>query len=206
MPQGNRLLYQVAEAVFRGRRFDDRSHLARALGTTPSSVAPWAQRLAFQRVMRDTPDGLQFDGDRFLAYLTSLRVATLQPEPPFSCPISPEDALDRLRGTPFVTCMFTAGNSWAFFEPRRDLHVYVERRSLSHIRSLLPRTGRAAGQETRVQLYVESLRQLPHQDRQRRPVTTPLFTTIDLRAHPEGGAHAEFLRRNLLPRLRGRSS
>jgi hypothetical protein len=156
--------------------------------------------------MRDTPDGLRFDEDRFLSYLTSLRVATLQPEPSFACPQSPDDALDRLQGTAFVTCMFTAGNSWAFFEPRRDLHLYVERRDLSRIRSLIPRTSRAARQETQVQLYVESLNQVPHVDRQRRPVTTPLFTTIDLRAHPEGGAHAEFLRRNLLPRLRGDAS
>ena len=202
MARGNQLLYEIAEAVFRGDAFDDRSHLARKLRTTASSIAPWAQRLVFHRVLRDTPDGLRFDEDRFLTYLTSLRIATLQPEPEFAVSMSADDAQDRLHGLSYVSCMFTAGNSWAFFEPRRDVHVYVDRSSLPRLRSLLPRTTRPSANDTRVQVYVESLHQVPHVDRQRLPVTTPLFTTVDLRAHPEGGAHAEFLRRSLLPRLR----
>lgn len=206
MARGNQILYAIAEAVFKGQRFTDRSHLARALGTTASSVAPWAHRLAFHRVLQDSSEGLRFDEDRFLSYLTSLRVATLQPEPEFVTPVSADDALGRLRGFANVTCMFTAGNSWAFFEPRRDLHVYVDRSSLPQLRAALPRSRRPAANEMRVQVYVESLDQIPHQDRQGHPVTTPLFTTVDLRAHPEGGAHAEFLRRNLLPRIRGTSA
>lgn len=203
MARGNHLLYEIAEAVFQGQTFNDRSHLARTLRTTASSIAPWAQRLVFHRVLQDTPEGLRFDEDRFLTYLTSLRVATLQPEPEFATPTAADDALDRLQGLPHVACMFTAGNSWVFFEPRRDLHVYVDRRSLPRLRSLLPRSRRPSTGETRVQAYVESLHQIPHVARQRRPVTTPLFTTVDLRAHPEGGAQAEFLRRNLMPRVRG---
>lgn len=203
MARGNQLLYAIAEAVFKGRRFADRSDLARALATTASSIAPWAHRLAFHRVLQDTSEGLRFDEDRFLSYLTSLRVATLQPEPEFVTPLSADDALSRLRGLANVTCMFTAGNSWAFFEPRRDLHLYVDRPSLPRLRAALPRSRRPNANETRVQVYVESLDQVPSVNRQGHPVTTPLFTTIDLRAHPEGGAHAEFLRRNLLPRIRG---
>lgn len=203
MARGNQLLYGIAEAVFRGQIFTDRSHLARTLRTTASSIAPWAQRLAFHRIMQDTPEGLRFDEDRFLTYLTSLRIATLQPEPEFVTPVSSDDALGRLAGFANVTCMFTAGNSWAFFEPRRDLHVYVDRPSLPQLRAALPRSRRPTVNDTRVQVYVESLHQIPSMNRQGHPVTTPLFTTIDLRAHPEGGAHAEFLRRNLLPRIRG---
>lgn len=203
MARGNQLLYHIAEAVFKGQRFTDRSHLARALRTTASSIAPWAHRLGFHRVLQDTHDGLRFDEDRFLTYLTSLRVATLQPEPEFVTQLSTDDALGRLRGFANVTCMFTAGNSWAFFEPRRDLHVYVDRSSLPQIRAAIPRSRRPNANDTRVQVYVESLDQIPSMTRQGHPVTTPLFTTVDLRAHPEGGAHAEFLRRNLLPRIRG---
>lgn len=203
MARGNQILYAIAEAVFRRQRFRDRSDLARALGTTASSVAPWAHRLFFHRILQDNPDGLRFDEDRFLTYLTSLRIATLQPEPEFTTELSPDDALGRLRGFANITCMFTAGNSWAFFEPRRDLHIYVDRASLPLLREAIPRSRRPEFKDTRVQVYVESLDQIPHMNRQGHPVTSPLFTTIDLRAHPEGGAHAEFLRRNLLPRIRG---
>jgi hypothetical protein len=203
MRPSSQILYAFAEAVFRGQQFHDRADLARALGTTPSAVAPWAHRLAFHRILRDSPQGLTFDEDRLLNYLTSHRQANLQPQPEFFVPMAPEDAINRLAGLPHVLCMFTAGNRWAFFEPRGDLHVYIDRANVPALRRRLVRARRRGRQDTRVQIYIESLSTISHIDRTGQPTTTPLFTTIDLRAHPEGGAHAEFLRQNLLPRLRG---
>lgn len=198
----------LAEALFREEQWSSRSALAREIGTSPGALSTWADYLEFFRVLRDRPGGLEVDRRRLLSTLTAYRVANLRPERPARIQGDVEEVHERLdaQGLPHTFGMFTAANRWAFFEPHRDVHLYVDRGHRREVMAALDDLRASGpGASGELQMYVENLDALSSQDRQGLPVTSPLQTTIDLRAHPEGGAHADFLEENLLPRLQERS-
>lgn len=204
MARSAELLLPLGQALFRQSRWPDRAALARAVGTSPGALAPWAQFLTFHRALRETASGVEADFDRLLGVLTAHRMANLRPEVPLDTVLDVRGVHAALqdRSVPHAFAMFSAANEWAFFEPRRDVHVYVPRSALPELRRSLgpgPRRGGGAGV---LQAYVEDPVRLDVQSRTGLPVTGPFQTVVDLRAHPEGGAHAAFLQANLLPRLR----
>ncbi|HVL87100.1 MAG TPA: hypothetical protein VM681_03695, partial [Candidatus Thermoplasmatota archaeon] len=82
------------------------------------------------------------------------------------------------------------------------VHLYVERGSVRRVRRIAQDARSRRASRGFLQIYTESLSGLSVATRAGLPVTSPFQTVVDLRAHPEGGAHAAFLEANLLPRLR----
>lgn len=203
MARSAELLLPLGQVLFRQPRWPDRATLARAVGTSPSGLAPWTQLLTFHRALRETPSGVEADLDRLFGVLTAHRVANLRPEVPLATRMDVRGVHAALRdqGVPHAFAMFSAANEWAFFEPRRDVHVYVPRSALPALRRVLGPGPRRGGGSGVLQAYVEDPARLDVQSRTGLPVTGPFQTVLDLRAHPEGGAHAAFLQTNLLPRL-----
>lgn len=204
MARASTLVMELAEALFRRQTWQTRSEIASEVGRSQGTVSPWIDYLEFFHALRNTPEGLQVDQRQLLSTLTSYRVANLRPEKPVTLYGDTDAVHERLVDAeiPHSFAMFSAANQWAFFERHRHVHVYVgrgtRREVLEATDGLLDERSGPAGQ---LQLYTENLDTLSTQDREGIPVTSPLQTTIDLRAHPEGGAHAEFLEENLLPRI-----
>lgn len=139
-----------------------------------------------------------------MTLLTATRMTHIRPTAPFTTTLTLEEAhlaLERAR-IPHVFGFFTAANRWAFFEDRQDLHAYVDRGRLRTAQAALSRKAPPRARPVTVQLYVEPLRSIPVVMRGSLPITDVFQTALDLRAHPEGGAHADFLEKNTLPRLR----
>lgn len=206
MARTSTLLMDLAEALHMRQSWASRADIAREIGTSPGAAATWLDYLEFYRVIRRGATGLSVDVNRLISTMTAYRAANLRPERPTAISSSPDELHARLAeaGIPHVFAMFTAANRWAFFEPIRDIHVYLPRGSRSDLHATIEEPqarGRSASGE--LQVYTENLDALSTQQRDGYPVTSPLQTVLDLRAHPEGGAHAAFLEENLLPRIRG---
>lgn len=201
MPRTSTLLIDVTEALLERSTWPNRAEIARAVGTGQAALTPWLNYLEFFRVLRETGDGLEARRAPLLAILTAYRTANLRPERPMALRGDVHDVHDRLEaaGVAHLFGMFTSANQWAFYEAHRDVHVYLARSdrgaAVDALGDLL-RDGRSRGGE--LQIYLENLDALGHAARGDLPVTSPLQTVVDLRAHPEGGAHADFLERNVL--------
>lgn len=196
---------ELAETLVGRTRWTNRREIADKMTTNRGTLAPWLDYLEFFRAIRETPAGLEVELDQLLSTMAAYRTANLRPARPRPIRGDVLRAHERLQetGVDHVFCMFIAANRWAFFEPTSDIQVYINRGDLSEAAEALsapePRGRRRTGT---LQIFLENLDGLSHQRREELPVTSPLQTVIDLRAHPEGGAHADFLEKNLLPRLR----
>ena len=193
MPSRGHLLYRLADAVYRVPEWTNRVELAHHLGTSPSSLNPWIWRLTWWRAVTEGPN-LRFDPNRVLHFASHYRLGTLDPQPPISANLDVAALHDALGEIPHVFCMFSAANTWAFFEPHSDSHVYVPQAALPRARRAIPATTSRARNTAHAFLYADRVDTIPTTTRANLPVTTLFQTMIDLRAHATGGAHAEFLR------------
>lgn len=206
MADGETLFLSLGECLLRQPGWPDQAAIARAMSTSRSAIHPWVNHLLHHRALRFRGDRLEADRSRLMAVLTAHRIAAHRPEAPFRIALEPEAAHRALEGAgvPHCFAFFTAANQWAFYEPRRDLDLYVERGSLGRVREVLApppsRVRRAGGL---AHPFLERVRAIPATARSGLPVTSPLLTVLDLRAHPEGGAHAAFLEEVVLPRALG---
>lgn len=194
---------RLGELLYFERSWPDRAAIAHRLGIHRAILSPWLNLLFYHRAIAER-DGLRVDRGRLVTLLTAHRMASLRPEAPFEAAVDAEEAhrLLQAAGIPHCLGFFSAANLWSFFEPRADVHVYVPRGRVSSVRAALDQRGPRSRRPATVQVYVEGLAGLGRAERAGAPVTSPFQTVIDLRAHPEGGAHAAFLESNLLPRLR----
>jgi hypothetical protein len=170
--------------------------LAEELGVPTSTLQLWLRQLRFQRVL--TPQGREdtVDQARLLQFFGAIRMARLNPSRTFATDDDAAAVSRRLRsaGIPHALGMLSAANEWAFFEPRRRIELYAPRSHLAALHREL------AEGRTPVDVFEENMGELPTQERNRAQVTTAFVTVVDCRAHPEGGAHAHFLERNVLRR------
>lgn len=171
--------------------------VARDLGIPPSTTAGWVRQLRFHRALAPTEDGERVDRPRLYAFYTAHRVSRLDPVAEIGTALGAEALAQRLKeeGIDCVAAMISAANRWAFYEDHRDVQLYVGRRDVPRIRRLVPPGP------NRLQLFAERLDDLPTATRPMR-VTDPFLTMIDCRAHPEGGAYADFLDKNVFRRTR----
>lgn len=196
------LLPHLMEALYRKPHWSNQIELARELETSSSAVAPWVRTLNFHRAISVRREGLMVDRDRLIRIYTSFRVATLRPVKPFGTPLDVESAKHQLDGANIdhIFALFTAANRYAFFEPRNEIQIYVKPGSLTSLRQAIA-TDKPGRGDLLVQAFEEPLEGIAQTSRNGLAVTTPLQTVVDLRAHPEGGAHAEFLSEKLLPKM-----
>lgn len=175
------------------RRWPGRAAVAATLGVNRSSLHAWLNHFNHHRAIDET-NGLTVDTNRLLTVLTAHRIVGQRPETLMTTPHEPPQLHARLAdaGIPHVFGLFTAANQWAFFEPRRGHQLYIHQRHRAEVRRLL------RGQGHGLDLFIDSVDALPTQVRNGLPITSPLLTVADLRAHPEGGAHAHFLQENVL--------
>lgn len=204
MPRTGTLLMELAETLVSRTRWTNRREIADEMATNRGTLAPWLDYLDFFRAIRGTSEGLEVHLDQLLSTMAAYRTANLRPARPRPIHSDVFRAHDRLveNDLDHVFCMFTAANRWAFFEPTSDVQVYVNRGDMSEATEALSASEPRGRRTGTLQIFLENLDGLSHQRREDLPVTSPLQTVIDLRAHPEGGAHADFLEKNLLPRLR----
>ncbi|MBI4392653.1 MAG: hypothetical protein HY556_02495 [Euryarchaeota archaeon] len=167
-------------------------------GTTASTVHQWIRHLRFHRVMTPVDGGHRIDRVRLLQVLAAHRIARIQPVHEGAVALDARGFSQVLsqRRIPHALCMLSAANEWTFFEPRYAIDVYVRRADAPRVRALTT-VGRY-----RVNLYAENLGEVPTRERDGVPITDLFQTLIDCRAHPEGGAHAQFLERVLLDRAK----
>lgn len=193
---------RLLEALYDRTQWQSQSALAAHLGTSASALTPWIQSLTFFRALMTERHGFRVDRDRLLRVLTAWRMADLRPARPFYSRSAVDEIGERLLGEniPYTFGFFTAANRYAFYEPRQDVQIYVAPGSVSVVRDVLEGGKQTDYRMVRVQLFEEPLSQIGSLTRGDVTVTTPIQTVVDLRAHPEGGAHAEFLAKNLLPR------
>lgn len=161
-----------------------------------TTLIEWWRHFEFQRALIASPAGIQVDRPRILQVLTSHRLARLTPRFDRTIGMDARTASTILeeRGIPHALGMLSAGNEWAFFEPRRDIQIYVAAGMLTRVRAALP----AAPSGFRLEVFSDNPEQLPIVTRGGVPITSQFLTLLDCRAHPEGGAHANFLERNVI--------
>ncbi len=206
MARASSLLIDLGELLYRKQEWSSRAEIAQAMDVHQQVITPWLNYLEFFRATRKREGEVHVVEDRLLATLANYRAGNLRPERarPIEAEPSKIHALLEEAGVPHAFGMVTAANRWAFYEPHRDVQLYVSRSDRSSVRDALeplsPDRSQGGG---RLQVFHESLDGVATQDREGLPVTTPFQTVVDLRAHPAGGAHADFLEANLLPRLRG---
>lgn len=198
------LLHQLGRTLYLHPAWATRVEIARRLGTTSSALQPWLSWLMFHRALRFESERLLVDRPRLLTVLAAARMAHLRPADPFHSTLTGEQTHRELlqRQIPHVFGFFTAANQWAFYEERLDLHLYVDRGRMRDVQAALRRDTAVRERPVTVQLYVEATRTIPEIRRGPLAVTDVFQTILDLRAHPEGGAHADFLEKNVLPRWR----
>lgn len=170
------------------------AELARTLGVPLTTVQEWVRHLRFQRALFEAGPGYRVDRRQLLAVYTAHRVARLTPAFEVGTSLdAPEvgEALRRAR-IPHAFAMLTAANEWAFYESRRRHQVYVARSNLPRLRQLLPPGG------IQLEAFPENLATLSVRPRGGLDVTDAFLTYLDCRAHPEAGAHADFLEHNVL--------
>ena len=187
---GHRLATQADEPV-------DPYGIAREFDLPTSTVAGWLRQMRFHRALAESPSGERVDRPRLYSFFTAHRVARLDPIAEIPTDMDTPALARHLddHGIPHALAMISAANRWAFYEDHRDTQLYVGRRDVPRIRRLVI-PGR-----NRLQLFAERLDDLPTATRGAR-VTDPFLTMIDCRAHPEGGAYAEFLDKNVVRRRR----
>lgn len=193
MARGPSMLYPLAAALLRRVDWPGRAAVARHLGVHRASIQAWLDHFAHHRAIQED-GGLGVDPDRLWSVLTAHRVAAQRPETAFHTIHEPAEASRRLddAGVPHAFCMFTAANHYAFFEPRRQHQIYLPRQAIPVARTIL-----GAGPGDALQVFHEAVEALPALTRAGTRITDPVLTVADLRAHPEGGAHASFLESNL---------
>lgn len=198
-------MVDLGELLYREPEWDNRARVADALDVRQQVISPWLNYLEFFRAIRERGSGLEVSESRLLSVLANYRAGNLRPERPV--PIAGDagevHALLEDAAVPHAFAMFSAANRWAFYEPQRDVQLYLPRGEVSKLREALEPlepTRSATGSELGV--FVEALGGIAIEERDGLPVTSPFQTVVDLRAHPTGGAHADFLETNLLPALR----
>lgn len=208
MGRPRELLPLLGRTLYLHPEWGTQTGLARRLNTTPSGVEPWIHWLSYHRAIRFESGRVHVDRPRLLTVLAAARMTNLRPVPPFTTTLSPTDIHDRLETEriPHVFGFFTAANQWSFFEPRSDCHLYVDRGRLRPVQRLLRQPAPTEQRPTTVQAYLEPLSAMTAISRGGLPITGLFETILDLRAHPEGGAHADFLEKNVLPRLRDKDA
>lgn len=207
MSRPSTLLMDLGEVLFRRQEWSNRAEIADAMDVSQQVLSRWLNYLEFYRVLRVRDSTITVSEDRLLSALASYRAGNLRPERPKPIQGDAEEIHARLDSAevPHAFGMFTAANEWAFYEPHRHVQVYVAGSDRTRMREALEpmrpqaRQTRQTGSE--LQVFHEALEGVATQEREGLPVTTPFQTVVDLRAHPEGGAHADFLESNLLPRL-----
>lgn len=198
------LFPRLGQLLYLEPEWANQSALAQELGTTPSGIETWIHWMTFHRAVRFDGDRLEADRGRLLTLLAAARMTHVRPSPPFATNRSLDEIHDGLEAAnvPHVFGFFTAANRWSFFEPRDDCHVYVDRGRLGDLRNAIQASETVERRPTTVQPFVEAVSAIETVVRDEVPVTGLFGTVVDLRAHPEGGAHADFLEKNVLPRLR----
>ncbi len=166
--------------------------LAAELDVPHSTVLEWWRHLDFHRAILTRGRTVTADRARLLQVYTAHRVSRLTPA---QTRVIDFDASALARAltdaeVPYALAMLSAANEWAFFEPRRSIQLYLPRAGLSRMRRFAPPASNGSYQ---LEVFVETLDNLPHQTRGGIRVTSPFQTLIDCRAHPEGGAHAAFI-------------
>lgn len=159
-----------------------------------STFYNWFNQLQFQAVVTRRGSGFIVDRRRLIQFYAAHRVVRCRPAFEATVGTSGAQLLQHLQeqGHKNTALGFlSAANEWAFFEPRRHTELYVGRQGISALRNSLPPGDHP------VQIFTENWGELPLANRP--PARTNLFLTItDCHAHPEGGAHAAFLERELL--------
>lgn len=174
------------------------SRLQATVGVPRSTFQSWLRHLRFQRALLDSPRGYRVDRARLMQVLTAHRVTQLAPAAEIPTSLGPQEisAILARERISYSLCMLSAANEWAFFEPRREMQVYVQRAQAARLARLLPPGERL------LQVFAENVQSLDRAEHVKTRgavrVTCPFLTALDCRAHPEGGAHASFVERVIL--------
>lgn len=171
--------------------------VATTLGIPYTTLIEWWRHLEFHRAIFSSSSGNRVDRPRLLQVLTAHRVARLTPR------LTRALAVDAHRASRILAredirhalAILSAANEWAFFEPRRDIQIYVAAADLTRVRNALPSEPDGP---FRLEVFSDNPVHLPVATRGGIPVTSQFLTLVDCRAHPEGGAHANFLERNVI--------
>lgn len=177
----------------------DTDQLRRDLNVPQASISTatfynWLSHLEFQRAISRTRSGVTVDRRRLMNFYAAFRVTRARPVLTTTSALSGADLVRHLQGEgiPTVALGFlSAANEWAFFEPRRSTQLYVGDHPLGALRDAIPPGDRP------VEVFRENWSEVPVRNRAV-PVTDLFMTIVDCHAHPEGGAHAAFLERELL--------
>lgn len=200
-PSANRIILAVLES-------DQRTISSRAL----SEMARVSQRAASD-VMRflefhgGLSPGREIRWRRTATILSMLRLAAMNPVRTFAAPMDGLSAHQELESSGIRSALgFTsAANQWAFFEPHRTHHLFVERGSAVKAASALKQEAPRGKGET-ITLFETDLDSLGTATLQSQTLTTRLQTWIDLTHFPRAGAHEAFFRkviRNEYPQAEG---
>lgn len=171
--------------------------IAQELGVPYTTLIEWWRHLEFHRALLVSPGEVRVDHPRLLQVLTAHRTARLTPRVARPIALDAHGVARELTAAnvPYALAMLSAANEWAFFEPRRSIQVYVPTRELTRARAALPLVQDAPFS---LEVFGEDPAHLPTARRGRVIVTSQFLTLLDCRAHPEGGAHANFLERNVI--------
>lgn len=171
--------------------------LAREMGVPYTTLIEWWRHFEFHRALLVFADGVRVDRQRLLQVLVAHRVTRLTPRVSRGTSLAPREVSAALtaQGVPHALAMLSAANEWAFFEPRREIQIYVAAQDLTRARAAVPADERGP---YHVEMFSDNPAHLQIVRRGDLPVTGKFLTLLDCRAHPEGGAHASFLERNLI--------
>lgn len=178
--------------------------IAAELGVPYTTLIEWWRHLEYHRALLVSPDGVEVDRPRLLQVMTAHRVARMTPRVTRPIALDTEgvaEVLD-LKEVPYALAVLSAANAWTFFEPRRNVQVFVASSDLTRVRQALPTVPE--GRFT-LEVFGDNPDHLPTVVRGGFRLTSAFLTLLDCRAHPEGGAHANFLERNVIQWGRPRS-
>lgn len=164
-------------------------------GVSTSTFYNWLGHLEFQRAVTRADGALTVDRPRLMSFYAAHRLVRARPEFQTTTGLSGPELVEHLgdHGHRNVALGFlSAANEWAFMEPRRGTELYAGRETVRRLRADLPPGNRP------LTVFAENWSELPRVPRGGVQTTGLFLTIVDCRAHPEGGAHASFLERELL--------
>ncbi len=160
-----------------------------------------------QRAASDTMRFLEFHGGlssrreirwrRTAEILGMLRLAAMNPARSVSTALDGPAACAALQeaGIEAALGFTSAANAWAFFEPHRDLQVFISRGLASRAAAVLNDAALHGAPDHEVTLFVTDLNATSITTLKETRITSRLQTWIDLAHFPRAGAHEAFFRK-----------